>query len=408
MAKEKIDIGSEDDVKLLFSYPNNFNEVGYLSQTIEQTIEIYLSSSISRDGLKSTSVLVTQEAGRIFVELEGDAADAYKSFLNRYLDAGRLGLAGSRTLNQIGRWEYNWRFFLPHGVAMTHHRTVQLLHFPPDYVLERDQDYLSAHTTLRWAALLEENGALKFETASYQNIVDIAPIAAPSNAGANLEGIYDKYDAYIKALLELWLPRTDGEIRPMVAFGGPVRGWLKENYSIDLRVLDCAVVPVTSQIKASVLAANHPSFIYNFVKQLEDDPDTPADERHAATMRVMQQDLVAARWQVLMAQSPSSDANVVLSDCVNHWSAPHNRGRICELTYEQAFNKTPSEAKKLCAALPPLQADLLSISPRGRRHRLDDLIERVIEQLGSLDGREPERIFSTQSFEKDRQDLGER
>lgn len=392
MTKERIDIGPVDEVRLLFSYPNNFNEVGFLSQTIEKTIEIYISSSIRRDGLTSTSVSVTQDAGHVFVDLTGDAADAYKLFLNKYLAAGKLGLTGSRKLNQIGRWEYNWRFFLPHGVAMTNHKTVQLLHFPPDYVLERDQDYLSAHTTLRWAALLEENGALKSETAAYQNIVDIAPIAAPSNAGASLEGIYGKYDRYIKALLELWLPRADGKIRPMVAFGGPVRGWLKQNYTVDLRVLDCAIVQVTSQISASILAANHPSFIYNFVKRLEDDPNTPVDERLASTMRVMQQDLVAARWQVLMAQNPGTDPKAVLSDCVTHWANPQLRGRICELTYEQAFNKTPEEARQLCSVLPPLQVEVLSTSLRKKAYRVDQVIDRVREELGALDGREPDTI----------------
>ena len=140
---------------------------------------------------------------------------------------------------------------------MTRHKTVELLHFPPDYVLERDQDYPSAHTTLRWASLLVENGAAAADTAAFKNIVDIAPIAAPSDAGQRLDGIYDKFDPYIKALLALWLPRADGSIRPMVAFGGPVRGWIKQNYAIDLKVLDCAVVQFTANIKAPILAANH-------------------------------------------------------------------------------------------------------------------------------------------------------
>ena len=394
MADTKIDIGTLDDIRILFSYPNNFNEVGYLAQPLEKTIEIYLASSIERDGFKAVGVDVTIELGRVYVTLNGDAAGAYKDYLKAYLDAGMLGFAGCRAVLAAKRWEYNWRFFLPHGVSMTRHKTVQLLHFPPDYVLERDQDYLSAHTTLRWASLLVENGAAAADTAAFQNIVDIAPIAAPSDAGQRLDGIYDKFDPYIKALLALWLPRADGSIRPMVAFGGPVRGWIKQNYAIDLKILDCAVVQFTANIKAPILAANHPSFIYNFVKRLQDDPKTPIDERLAATMRVMQQDLVAARWQVAMASAPSIDPKVILSECAQYWSDPQRQRRVCELTYEQAFNKTPAEASQLCAVLHPLQIDVFSAPVAERKHLLDELIEAAGRELGALDGREPDRILS--------------
>lgn len=64
-------------------------------------------------------------------------------------------------------------------------------------------------------------------SAQYQTIVDIAPVATPSDAGKQLEGIYASYSEYINALLALWLPRLDGSILPMVAFGSPVKQLLK-------------------------------------------------------------------------------------------------------------------------------------------------------------------------------------
>jgi hypothetical protein len=390
MTSRRIDIGSEDEIKTLYSYPNNCKEICFLNQTLPETIHTYLKSSIRRDGFSDAQIQVLVQNGRVLVDLDGPPADAYSAMLPRYLAVGRLAFDASVRLNRAKRWQYNWRFFLPHGVAMTRHRTVQLLHFPPIYVLERDQDYLSAHTTLRWADLLKENGANPNETDQYQNIVDIAPIAAPSDAGQSFEGIYGSYNDYILGLLKIWL-RIDGVTRPMIAFGGPVRVWLKSTYNVDLRVLSCTRLQVTADLQTPVLAANHPSFIYNAVKQLIDDPNTPVDERLGVAMRIMQQDLVAAAWQTKMATDPSADPIAVLKTCSDDWSRPERQRRICELTYEQAFNKTPEEAKKLCAHLPPPHVEALSTSVY-RAHAYDRVIDRLRDEIGALDSREPDKI----------------
>jgi hypothetical protein len=269
---------------------------------------------------------------------------------------------------------------------------VQLLHFPPDYVLQRDQDYLTAHTTLRWAALLVANGAAQDETASYQTIIDIAPIAAPSNDGANLEGIYGLYTNYINGLLDLWIPVPAGGVRPLIAFGSPVRTWLKDEYGLDLRVLDLAMLTTQGGVSVPVLAANHPSFIYNAIKQLEDDPHTPVDERLAIGMRVTQQDLVAAGWQVRMSANPTGDPAQALADSKAQWSGPNQRTRICELTYEQALDKTPAEAQALCAALPVPFAHILEAGIGAMDSGLDARIEKLRQEIGARDGTEPPDI----------------
>jgi hypothetical protein len=159
--------------------PNNANEVGFLSQTLEQTIETWFRSSASRDELKLTAFASVQN-GQVHLNLSGADEAAYAAVFPAYLKAGAVALKASVGLNAAKKWLYNWRFLLPHGLAMVRHRSVQLLHFPPDYVLERDQDYLLAHTTTRWAELLVENGTDPASSAQYQTIVDIAPVAAPS------------------------------------------------------------------------------------------------------------------------------------------------------------------------------------------------------------------------------------
>jgi hypothetical protein len=266
----RLNLGDKAQVLRLYSYPNNFNEVGFLEQTLEETVRVWVARTLERDGFTGTAT-VTTVGGQVTLTLSGDGEEAYDQMYSRFLAAGAVALQGSIALNSAKKWRYNWRFLLPHGLAMVRHRSIQLLHFPPDYVLQRDQDYLTAHTTTRWAALLVENGAVEADTVQYQTIIDIAPIAAPSDAGRDLQGIYGSYTEYITELMKLWLPRTDGSVRPMVAFGAPVKQWLKSVYSIDLPVLVTKPLQVNGGPLVQVLGSNHPSFIYNAARQQLDD-----------------------------------------------------------------------------------------------------------------------------------------
>ena len=377
-----IDLGPTDEVAALYSYPNNCAEVCVLPAlaTLSDTIKKYLSNSLRRDGDDAANIDVSESAGRVIVTLDGPGADDYAKVLPKYLDAGRLGLIGARELLKPDPdnedrilWRYNWRFFLPHGVAMTKHYTVQLLHFPPDTVLMVQQNYLAAATTERWAELLEENGAAKTDVERFQNIIDIAPIAAPHKDGEKLsgdksckkcKGVYPHFNDYIKALLELWLPLpAPGRSRPLVAFGGPVRDWLKSTYHVGLKVPEFGVVTLDSGLKVDALGANHPSFIWAAVQYEKDNPFTPQDEPLEVAMKIMQQDLVAACWQVTMISSANAtDPKVILSDCEQKWSyhvadkdvALGNAGafrRICWLSYRQVFHKSDHDANCLCEEL---------------------------------------------------------
>ncbi len=81
-------------------------------------------------------------------------------------------------------------------MALENRRSVELLHFPPDYSLTQAQDYLESKTTDRWAELLEQNGVPLEQTPAYQTIIDIAPIAAPASAGSSLADTYSYFQAY--------------------------------------------------------------------------------------------------------------------------------------------------------------------------------------------------------------------
>src|SRR6185436_7545714 len=138
--KEVVDLGPRSAVAPLFSYPPNCHEICFLTQTLEDTVRLYIRSSLDRDLFHTSTVAVRVDNDRVLVELTGAAAVPYASMLPRFLAISQLALDASLEINDDKKWRYNWRFFLPLGIAMARHRTVQLLHFPPDYVLSRDQD----------------------------------------------------------------------------------------------------------------------------------------------------------------------------------------------------------------------------------------------------------------------------
>ena len=60
----------------------------------------------------------------------------------------------------------------------------------------------------------------------YESILDIAPIAAPSNAESQLKNMYSYFENYVVQMLDRLLLSDEGESRHMVAYGGPVRQWV--------------------------------------------------------------------------------------------------------------------------------------------------------------------------------------
>lgn len=381
-----IDLGPKKDVAQLYSFPNNCGAVVcYLNQTFEQIIEKYLRASLERDGYDATTVKVTiadavnDPDQRVSVQLNGAGANAYAALLPKYLEAGKRGIEGAgkikrfipdpddlvpdicRLLRELDRkvpegWRYSWRFFMPHGVAMANHYTVQLLHFPPSNVLMETQDYLAASTTKRWAQLLIENGAKLDEVDRFQNIIDIAPIAAPHEDGCKLESTYSHFNDYNIALLELWLPQAGpAASKPMVAFGSKVRKWLKKTFNLKQKLIvpTLTTVALPSGLQAPTLIANHPSKIWavkdNAKEKCLDDCNTQGKQIFKKVMRIMANDLIAACWQVDMVKNQEAKPKDALASCEKRWT---NRDtRMCELSYMQVWNKPEEKAKKLCSGV---------------------------------------------------------
>lgn len=349
-------LGSEKQVKDMFSYPNNCNSICSIDQTLDQTVSHYLQQSLKRDGYAGSTFKISRYKGFYRVKFKGEAAKTYPARLEGFMRAGHSAFLGAQKLNRDKKWQYNWRFFLPLGLAMVNNPTIELLHFPPDYSLEEVQDYLKAKTTARWGELLERNGVAPNLTDRYQTIVDIAPIAAPADAGQALEGVYGYFDDYVDQMLSLWgQPATVGPARPMVAFGGPVRDWIAQKFGDKLAVLDVATLSFPKLGNVPVIAANHPSYIYYAANSVKSGPDKD-QKNFAIGMKVMQQDLIAACWQASMSTAPLSGPKTVESTCAANWKP--KKLETCELLETQVYNKTPQEAEAFCKALPWAEADM--------------------------------------------------
>lgn len=339
-----VSLGSKERVTRLFAYPNNCNVICFRNWTLEQTVEHYLTQSVQRDGYASATVSVVDDNDQLHARISG-VPDGYDQPLTALLNAGDLAYTGAEKLNVDGKFAYNWYLFLPLGMALENRKSVELLHFPPDYSLTQAQDYLRSATSDRWAELLTDNGIPADQTPAYQTIIDIAPIAAPSNAGNDLEGVYSYFNDYQTTMVKQVSQRPDGTSLPMVAFGAPVRSWLKEQYKVEVPVLGLATISPASGQSVSVIGSNHPSYIwYAADKSNYGGDETKADE---AGLKVMGQDLSAACWQAGMGQKSGTDAAALLKQCTTNWQFT-NKVETCKLFYTSVRKLQPDAAAAKC------------------------------------------------------------
>ncbi|MEJ5866016.1 hypothetical protein V7S98_22605 [Pseudomonas farsensis] len=350
MADAQIDLGDAQRVTRLFAFPNNCQVICYRNWTLEQTVEHYLTQSVQRDGHADAQVHVSREHDRLVARISG-VPESYGEPLRKLLDSGELAYQGASKLNQDGKWSYDWYLFLPLGMALEQRRSIELLHFPPDYSLTRYQDYLKSNTTDRWAQLLTFNGVEAAATPAYQTIIDIAPIAAPASAGKDLEGTYGYFRDYqVRMVKEMALAKGGKVALPMVAFGAPVRSWIEQQYGPKVGVLGLVTIqPEAGATKVPVLGTNHPSAIWYTADPKSYDGDQ--DKADAAGLKMMGQDLSAACWQAGMGRNPQADAKLTLEACTGKWQVTQKK-QTCELFYRSIRELTPEQAAAKCNSGP--------------------------------------------------------
>lgn len=343
-------LGSTERVTRLFAYPNNCSVICFRNWSLEQTVAHYLSQSVQRDGYTHAKVLVKNDNGQLYAEISG-VPKGYDKPLAALLDAGDLAYTGASKLNADGKWAYSWYLFLPLGMALENRKSIELLHFPPDYSLTQAQDYLRSNTTDRWATLLTVNGIPAEQTPAYQTIIDIAPIAAPANAGSDLEGVYDYFKEYQTTLVKQFSQTAKGTTLPMVAFGAPVRNWIKQQYGPTVNVLGLATISPSAGVNVPVLGSNHPSYIWYAADPKSYTGDDAQAKADAAGLKVMGQDLSAACWQADMGSKLTSNAQTTLDNCTRTWQVTQ-KVKTCELFYTSIRNLSEQQAVTQCASTP--------------------------------------------------------
>jgi hypothetical protein len=343
-----VDLSGVAHVTALFSYPNCATRCPNPPPSLDDTVKHWLAASVRRDGYTNATINIHREQDNLTATITGVPPD-YGQFITSFLDQGSSGLSDTERLKKDGKWKNDWYYFLPLGLALRNHPTVQLLHFPPDTVMLQTQDYLETATTRRWASLLVINGVVDKETDSYQRIIDIAPIAAPASAGAELEGTYNYYNEYSSNLIRQWTrPMVNSHTpRPMVAFGGPARQWLADYYKLPkVNVLTLTnITPVGGQV-VSVLGANHPSKIWYAANiTLNHGNETQAD---IVGLRTMTEDLTSACWQASMGKDAASNPAVALQRCTVQWQQTR-RKEACKSFYTSIRHLSEPAAEKKCS-----------------------------------------------------------
>lgn len=344
LADAQLNLGSTERVTRLFAYPNNCNVICFRDWSLEQTVEHYLTMSVQRDGYTAATVRVSRDNNNLHADIQG-VPGSYSAPLAALLDTGELAYQGARRLNSDGKWAYSWNLFLPLGMALENRRSIELLHFPPDYSLTQAQDYLRSNTTDRWATLLTYNGIAAEQTPAYQTIIDIAPIAAPASAGKDLEGVYGYFKDYQLRMVKEFTRNADGAALPMVAFGAPVRDWIEQQYGPALSVLGLVSISPQSGQQVPVLGANHPSAIWYAADKKNHDGDQ--DKADQAGLKMMGQDLSAACWQAGMGHNPHADAQATLNACTQKWQVTAKK-QTCELYFRTVAKMTPDQASAKC------------------------------------------------------------
>lgn len=334
-------LGDTATLTNLYSYPNNSS-----GETLAQTIQHYLEQRTARDHIDAEiNVSVTADTYSATFTSNNPAISEYKEQIITFLNNGKLAFTGAEQLKVDGKWDDSeWAFFLPVGLSIINQKSVQLLHFPPDYS-RTDQDYLNSKTSQRWEQLLQLNEVPADETTLYESILDIAPIAAPASAGSTLSETYSAFEPYVLNMLPLLLDldkesttSSPSSTLPIVAYGSPVRDWVADHYQLDsFEVNSVAQISISNGASAPILGANHPSYIW-YAK----------DQSRELASEVMLQDLISSCWQASMGQNPSQNSASAVSNCTSDWQSRPTE--VCVNLEIQAYGKTPKEAQQICSS----------------------------------------------------------
>ncbi len=363
MAKCTIELTNEEQLKIVFSYPNTSSN----NETLAETIEHWIGQTLNRDGFGKTDFRITviKTDRKYVLTLDGPSEaqcamyaeripallnigwKAWQDTVQKHLLRRKIWCTDGEVRNL---WDPNetgqWRFFLTLGVGLVNHRTLQFFHYPPIRLLDPLRDSMQDPVTLRCKDLLIANGVSKDETSLYETRINSVPIAAPDDQGTNNSDAQDpttgglmpiKYftkfqQDMTKALIKPHLT-TEGFTIPLTAYGRGARDCMA---GMTLGATDAAVIEILDDLKTPVLGSNHPfnfyykAQAYNGQGQVGSGKMLPNQMDTCIKLQI--EDLSVVRWQVEMAKDPSQNPWRVIKEAKEYWSSPDQEKMVNALT----------------------------------------------------------------------------
>jgi hypothetical protein len=393
-----IDLGTKSELAELYSYPNRPGSKERLSTTILH----WFKKTLSNDGFevataktataRSVVPKLISKGDRYELQLTGPASlKGYQERLPVFLDHGRAALlqigeikkadtAREKEAKAKGKkvpkrhWDprnlKNWRFFMPHGLAMINQKSVQFFHYPPIRLLETDRDYLKDPVPKRWEGLLMANGVPAANVELYETVMDAVPVGALDDEGSARDGgmPINDFVEYQEAQVDLLLgaPNRAGSTIPIVVFGSNPRARFFKTYKAGFpavvqkakkwNVQDPHRVEIKPGSTTPVLAVNHPYSFFMDIQTKKGEEFIPGVTKYwKSGIRKMLESLVAARWQKLMAAKPSQDPIEVFATCEEYWGAwPRSvvtkKGKKTTAYIDEGFRPATKQAQRDAAA----------------------------------------------------------
>lgn len=373
----KITLGEEDRLSKLYSHPNSPND----GLTLTDTIEHWFNQTLERDGFatQGAKAKVVSENSLYYLVIEGpDGIDGYQTCLPEFLNHGWeaytvmeniKSLEGTwpdglsvPTLNRV--WDpqqtKQWRFFLPHGMAMLRQNALNFFHYPPIRLLDTMRDYLNDPVPVRLIEMMKANGVQSDEQAwLLSTVMDGAPIAAPDDQGTQyIQGLppvhlipIDHFHAYQKAMVKLLLrspQKCDTLTFPIVVYGSPARSSFEALYpGVKLSTSRVSSVEIIPGKTTAVLASGHP---YRFYAQAQVDEVSGSEVgsggivagKFNEAFETMKKDLAVIRWQCRLAEDPTQKPQAVFEEAVAYWAQDEQKAALCRLVLHQGSLWYPS------------------------------------------------------------------
>jgi hypothetical protein len=348
-----IDLGPEQRLTSLFSYPNDPSS----KESLPSTIEHWFGNTLVRDKVHAQArVEGTPASYQLRITGDPAATRPYTEILPKLLNAGDVAHDIVLSLIERGQWKEGWRFFLPLGLPMISQRALQFFHFPPIRLLNRYRDYLNDPVPVRVEELLLANQSwddlLRYEpmtreqrdhyftVARYETVIDGAPIAAPDDAGTTIPiAAFEPYQRQMVSLLcHPSAARPTTHTIPIVIYGAPARDTFSKLYNLKITKNVPTEVEIQRGLVTPVLAIDHPYVFYVTVQDAVGDGKLGKKCNLGAA--IMSRDLAAARWQILMAEDPSRPSQQVYDEAIAFWSSPAQARQVCTLVQQQGSYET--------------------------------------------------------------------